>query len=110
MKLKVKRPDQDLVEVEGPEARAILRETFRKVSQSILIPEMPYTGVVRCRMKDTLRAGRPISDSVDEHGHPNGILLMMPPKIIGILHADGKWEKIGDGPDANPFDDTDATS
>jgi hypothetical protein len=104
MKLKIKRPDQDLVEVEGAEARAILRETFRKVSHSILIPEMPFTGIVRCRMKDTLRAGRPISDSMDEHGHPNGTLILMAPKVVGIIHADGTYEKVGDGPETNPFE------
>lgn len=98
MKLCVQRfPDLKKVYVEGPEARAILREVLQDISQDIMIPTMPHTGKIRCRCKDSLREGRNIWSKSDQNGNPHktATILSMPMKIVGIIKEDGTYEEVG---------------
>lgn len=103
MKIKVLLPEERAGSYEGTEARNIVKGVLHKIGQSIMVPEPMFSRVVRRRALDTLRSGKPIWDDPDEHGQPGGTVVIMQPKIVGIIHKDGSYEKVGEGPDQNPF-------
>lgn len=100
MRLKIKRHTDDKEKiVTGKEARAVLRDVLSSISKNILIPEPPYTGIVRRRAIDALKNGNSIWTEIDDNGHPlKGIIVSMPPRIIGIIGTDGVYKAI-DGDD-----------
>lgn len=97
MKLIVQRHPNLKEEVEGPAARAVLREVLTTISQSILFPVMPHTGIVRRRAIEALKAGRAIWSENDDLGNPSSdaTILTMPMKIVGIIKEDGTYEEVG---------------
>mgnify|MGYP001346069097 CR=1 FL=1 len=100
MHLKITRPATGKEEtVKGKEARTILKQVLSEISKNILIPEPPYTGIVRRRAIDALRNGNSIWTEIDDNGHPlKGIIVSMPPRIVGIIGTDGVYKSI-DGDD-----------
>lgn len=80
--------------VEGSEARAVLRRVLKGIGEGILLPEPPFTGVVRRRALDRLREGGSIWEHADEHGHPRGLIVSMPPKVLGILKRDADGNEV----------------
>lgn len=100
MRLKIKRhPDNNEKIVTGREARAVLKDVLSSISRNILIPEPPFTGIVRRRAIDALRNGNSIWTEIDDNGHPlKGIIVSMPPRIVGIIGTDGVYKAI-DGDD-----------
>lgn len=101
-------------EIDGPEARATLMGVLRKIGDHcILDPEVfpedliiKAKGLIKKRAVQALKGGNPIWDALDEHGNPaiGATILVNKPPIIGIIKEDGTWEKVGDGPDHNPFE------
>lgn len=117
MKLTVKKQGEwGAGELEGPPARAKLLEILRKIGEHCILstedgfPEevvIKAKGKIKLRAVQTLKQGHIIWDELDEHGHPatGCTILQLQPKIIGIINADGTWEKVGDGPDQSPFEE-----
>lgn len=99
MKLIIKKHNLKEVTVEGREARQELRSILVSITKNMLIPEPPFTGIVRRQVLDALRSGRPVWDEPSEHGSPTGTstIVTMPVKIVGVIRADGTWD--GEGPD-----------
>jgi hypothetical protein len=99
MRLKVKEPGKGERMVDGPDARMVLKSLLRDLSQSILIPEPPFTGIMRRRVVDTLKQGRPVWSNPNHNGQVSdkSTVVAMVPKIVGIIRADGTWD--GEGPD-----------
>jgi hypothetical protein len=80
MKLTVKKQGEyGTTEAEGPAALALVRQTLRKISDHCIL-------------------------STDD-GFPEEVVVKAKGKIIGIIGADGTWEKVGDGPEQNPFEE-----
>lgn len=99
MKLCVQRPPEHKREyVEGAAARAVLRQVLQEIGSECLIPEMPYTGKIRCRAKDRLKEGGTIWTERNEIGNPtrDSVMLSMPLKIVGIIKEDGTYEAVGE--------------
>jgi hypothetical protein len=117
MKLTVKKQGEyGTTETEGRDAIALIRQTLRKISDHCILstddgfPEevvVKAKGKIKLRAVQTLKQGNIIWDELDEHGHPamGCTILQLQPKIIGIIGADGTWEKVGDGPEQNPFEE-----
>lgn len=101
MKLIVqKHPDYTKQKLSGNAARAALREALTAIGESILIPEPPYTGIVRRRALDCLRRGEAICTDRNDLGRPvKGTIITMPIQIVGIIKADGTYEAVGEEPD-----------
>ena len=99
MKLHVTRhPSTQHEAVEGKAARSALKEALAIIGTSILIPEPPFTGIVRRQALDCLRRGQAIWTSRDDLGRPaKGIIITMPLKILGILKEDGSFESADNG-------------
>lgn len=99
MKLIVRRNGQQPKELEGSEARAALKKMLTDIGNSIMLPEPPFTGIIRRRALDRLRAGDPIWNKQDGVGQVAGdaTVIRMPQKIVGILKEDGTFEEAGGG-------------
>lgn len=98
MKLSIYRyPEMQREDVTGSRARAELKSALTKIGQCIMMPEPPYTGIVRRRALERLRAGDRVWTSVDRNGQPNGDVIVMPQKIVGIIKEDGTYEEVGEG-------------
>jgi hypothetical protein len=101
MKLKIREPNKPERMVEGQEARATLRSLLHTLGQSILMPEPPFTGLMRRRVVETLQQGRPVWTEPNHNGQVSDqstiVALVRDLKIVGVIRADGTWD--GEGPD-----------
>lgn len=114
MKLNVGRIGAKDTSLEGAEARAKLKEVMASIAGNNggllaeiwddLDDEMKAEAInqrrlVRRRVLDTLRSGRPVWDKPDRNGQvsKDSTVVSIPLKIIGIIKADGTWD--GEGPD-----------
>lgn len=117
MKLTVKRQGEwGTTELEGRSALDLVRTTLRKIGEHCILstedgfPEelvIKAKGAIKKRAVQTLKKGHIIWDKLDEHGHPpeGATIIQVQQKIVGIIHADGTYEKVGDGPETNPFEE-----
>lgn len=79
-------------------ARQELRKFLTQASADILLPEKPYTGIFRRRVIDTLKSGGAVWDKPDHNGQRSSAstTIRIQPEIIGIIRADGSYQKAGD--------------
>lgn len=98
MKLLVGKNGTKPTPIEGEAARSALRAMLKGIGDMIAIPEQPYTGIVRRRALDRLRAGDAIYDKIDSTGQisRDATIMRMPPKVVGIIKPDGTYEEAGD--------------
>lgn len=103
-------------EVEGREAIDLTRAVLRKIAEHCILstddgfPEeavIRAKGAIKLRAVQTLKQGHFIWDELDEHGNAamGSTVIQRQADIVGIIHGDGTWEKVGDGPDQNPFEE-----
>lgn len=90
-------------DVEGREARALIKSAVDKISKDIWIPEPPHTGKVRERCFISLKMGERIWTETGDDGQPGGTILVLKREILGIINTDGTYEAVGNGPKENPF-------
>lgn len=119
MKITVKKQGEwGTTELEGSAALDLIRSTLRKIGDHCILstddgfPEelvIRAKGAVKKRAVQSLKGGNFIWDTMDEHGQPaEGSTIIQVKRdvtIVGIIHADGTYEKVGDGPDTNPFEE-----
>lgn len=98
MKLLVMRRAEPQRTVAGQEARAVLKAVLKGASQNILLPEPPFTGIVRRRCLERLRENDPIWDMSDENGQPhrNATILFYVHKIKEVILPDGTKVEVED--------------
>ena len=70
LKLLIEKPGQTVREIEGWEAWRELRAVLKWASAHILMPEPPYTGIVRQRIIKRLRNGQRVWTHAGPHGEP----------------------------------------
>lgn len=90
-------PSHTWIECEGTAARALLKEVLHAIGQNIMIAEPPYTGIVRRRALERLKAGDHIwTDADPKTGQPRGTVVRMVPEVIGMIGEDGKYTALTD--------------
>lgn len=98
MKLIIHRHPNLKKEVEGTEARQVLREVLTAIGENILLPIPAAKRKVRTRAVQALQAGRPIWSESDEMGNASrdATILIKPVPIVGIIKEDGTYEEVGE--------------
>lgn len=91
MKLIINKPGEAQRDIEGDEARWVLRSVLQSIGQNVLIPEMPYTGRIRVRAIHRLREGKSVWTHPGRHGEvtARSTVICIPLKIVGVILADG---------------------